>query len=89
MGIVAWLIVGAFAGYVAGMVVPGDERFGVIGHVVLGIAGALVGGFIAGLVTGGDYLASLDLATIVVAVIGAIVLVVAVNLVTGSAGRTA
>ena len=48
MGIISWLVVGAIAGWLAGLLVKGDERFGVIGHIVLGIVGALVGGFIAG-----------------------------------------
>jgi uncharacterized membrane protein YeaQ/YmgE (transglycosylase-associated protein family) len=79
MGVVSWLIVGAIAGYVAGMFVKGDERLGVIGHIFLGIVGALVGGFIAGqLFPGaGNYLTGIDIRTIAVAVIGAIIVVVA------------
>jgi uncharacterized membrane protein YeaQ/YmgE (transglycosylase-associated protein family) len=76
MGLVAWLVLGAIAGYLAGMFVKGDERLGVIGHIFLGIVGALVGGFIANQLTGGDYLNKLDIASIVVAVIGAIIVVV-------------
>jgi uncharacterized membrane protein YeaQ/YmgE (transglycosylase-associated protein family) len=56
MGLVAWLVLGAVAGYLAGMFVKGDERLGVIGHIFLGIVGAIVGGFIANQLTGGDYL---------------------------------
>ena len=44
MGIISWLVVGAIAGYLAGMLVKGDESLGVIGHIVLGIVGALIGG---------------------------------------------
>jgi len=47
MNIIAWLILGAIAGYLAGFLVRGDEGLGVIGHIVLGIVGALVGGFLA------------------------------------------
>ena len=47
MNIIAWLVLGAIAGYLAGFLVKGDEGYGVIGHVVLGIVGALVGGFLA------------------------------------------
>ena len=91
MGILSWLVVGAIAGWLAGMVVEGDERFGVVGHIVLGIVGAVVGGFLAGLITGGDYVNGLDLMTIVVATIGAVVVVVGWNLVTGqrTGGRIA
>ncbi len=44
MSIIAWLVVGAIAGYLAGFLVKGDEGLGVIGHIVLGIVGAIVGG---------------------------------------------
>lgn len=77
MGVVSWLVVGAIAGYVAGMFVKGDERIGVIGHVLLGIVGALIGGFIAGQILGGDYITGINIQTVVVAVIGAIIAVVA------------
>jgi uncharacterized membrane protein YeaQ/YmgE (transglycosylase-associated protein family) len=77
MGIISWLVVGAIAGYLAGFLVKGDESLGVIGHIVLGIVGAVIGGFLAGLVTGGgDYLTGINLTTIVVAVIGAVIAVV-------------
>jgi uncharacterized membrane protein YeaQ/YmgE (transglycosylase-associated protein family) len=84
MGIIAWLVVGAVAGYLAGFLVKGDESLGVIGHVVLGIVGALIGGFLAGLVTGGnDYITGINVTTVVVAVIGAIIAVVGYNMIRG------
>ena len=86
MGILSWLIVGAIAGWLAGLLVPGDERFGIVGHIVLGIVGALVGGFIAGVIVGGDYVTGINITTIVVATIGAIVVVIAWNFL--SRGRT-
>jgi len=84
MGIIAWLVVGAIAGWLAGLLVKGDEGMGVIGHIVLGIVGALVGGFIAGLITGGDYISGINLTTIIVATIGAVVVVVAWNALRGT-----
>jgi uncharacterized membrane protein YeaQ/YmgE (transglycosylase-associated protein family) len=81
MGIISWLVVGAIAGYVAGYFVKGDESLGVIGHVALGIVGGLVGGFVAGLITGGDYTTGINIPTIVVAVIGAVILVAGYNLI--------
>ena len=85
MGIISWLVVGAIAGYVAGFLVKGDESLGVIGHIALGVVGAVVGGFLAGLLTGGDYLTGFNVSTVVVAVIGAIIAVVGYGLVTGRA----
>jgi uncharacterized membrane protein YeaQ/YmgE (transglycosylase-associated protein family) len=86
MGIISWLVVGAIAGYLAGFLVKGDESMGVIGHIVLGIVGALVGGFIAGLLLPGtDYVNGINITTIVVAVIGAVIVVVGWNMLRGRA----
>ena len=57
---------------------------GVIGHVVLGLVGALLGGWVVSQVTGNDPMDGVfDLSTIVTAVVGAVVLVVLVSLIMG------
>ena len=85
MGLISWLVVGAIAGWLAGMLVKGDESMGIIGHIVLGIIGALVGGFLVGLVTPGgrDYINGINIETIVTATIGAVIAVVLWNAVLG------
>jgi uncharacterized membrane protein YeaQ/YmgE (transglycosylase-associated protein family) len=84
MGIIAWLVLGAIAGYLAGFLVRGDEGLGVIGHIVLGIVGALVGGFLASVLFNKDAInGALDIGSIVVATIGAVLTVVVVSAVTG------
>ena len=83
MGIISWLVVGAIAGYLAGFLVKGDEGLGIIGHIALGIVGGLIGGFVAGLITGTDYTTGINITTIVVAVIGAIIAVVGYNAIRG------
>jgi uncharacterized membrane protein YeaQ/YmgE (transglycosylase-associated protein family) len=81
--IIAWIVLGAIAGWIAGLLVRGDEGMGVLGHIVLGIVGALVGGFLANALgfgsgrEGGDVV---NLQSIVVAVIGAVLVVFVVNL---------
>jgi uncharacterized membrane protein YeaQ/YmgE (transglycosylase-associated protein family) len=90
--LIAWLVLGAIAGYIAGFLVKGDEGLGVIGHIVLGIVGALVGGFLAQALglgnprAGGD---EINIFSIVTAVIGAIIVVVVVGMFTsrGRVGR--
>ena len=83
MSIIAWIILGAIAGYLAGFLVKGDEGLGVIGHIVLGIVGALVGGFLASALFNSKPIdGPFDVSSIVVATIGAIITVVVVNLVT-------
>ena len=83
MGIISWLVVGAIAGYLAGFIVKGDEGLGVIGHIALGIVGGLVGGFLAGLITGGEYMTGITIASVVVAALGAVVLVWGYNFIRG------
>lgn len=81
--IIAWIILGAIAGWLAGMLVSGDEGLGVIGHIVLGIVGALVGGFLANALgfgsgrEGGDVV---NLQSVIVAIIGAVLVVWVVGL---------
>ena len=84
MGIISWIVVGAIAGVLAGFLVTGDEGLGIIGRVLLGIVGAIVGGFVAGAVLGGDFITGINLTTIIVATIGAVVLVFGYNLLTRS-----
>jgi len=86
MNILSWIILGAIAGYLAGFLVKGDEGLGVIGHIVLGIVGALVGGFLASALFNSHPIdGAFDLSSIVVATIGAIITVVVVDAVSGSA----
>ncbi len=75
MSIIAWLVVGALAGWIAGMVVKGDEGYGVIGTIIAGILGALLGGFLLGLITGENYMDELSIMTVVAAIVGAIIVV--------------
>jgi len=92
MSIIAWIVLGAIAGYLAGFLVKGDESMGVIGHIVLGIVGALVGGFLASVLFNTKPIdGALDVSSIVTATIGAVIAVVAWNAMTGRtrAGRGA
>lgn len=87
--IIAWIVLGAIAGYIAGFLMKGDESLGVIGHVVLGIVGAVVGGFLAeilGLNSGTDDGDVVNIVSIIVAVIGAVIVLAIVNFVMRSRG---
>jgi uncharacterized membrane protein YeaQ/YmgE (transglycosylase-associated protein family) len=84
MTLLSWIVLGAIAGWLAGLLVRGDESLGIVGHVVLGIVGALVGGFLASAVFGKNPIeGALDLGSLVTATIGAVVVVVVVNAFTG------
>jgi uncharacterized membrane protein YeaQ/YmgE (transglycosylase-associated protein family) len=73
VGIIAWIVLGAIAGFIASLIMGARE--GVILMVVLGIVGALVGGYIAGTLLHAADVTGLNVESIVVAVIGAIVVI--------------
>ena len=73
MGIIAWIVLGAIAGFIANLIMGGGE--GLIMTVVLGIVGAVVGGFIAGSVLGVADITGFNISSLVVAVFGAIVVI--------------
>ena len=81
MSIIAWLVVGAIAGFIASRLVPGDEGYGVIGGLVAGIVGALLGGFIFGALTNEDWTTGINIPTLIAAIIGAIIVVFLWNMV--------
>jgi uncharacterized membrane protein YeaQ/YmgE (transglycosylase-associated protein family) len=71
MGIIAFLIIGLIAGFIARALVPGPDPMGWLGTMILGIVGSFVGGTLAALVFGG----TLDLSPtgIIGSIIGAII----------------
>jgi uncharacterized membrane protein YeaQ/YmgE (transglycosylase-associated protein family) len=79
--IIFWIIVGGIAGALAKLIMPGDDPGGFIITIILGIAGALVGGFLASLIgIGGGGL----IWSIIIATIGAIVLLAIYRLIAGN-----
>ena len=73
MGLIAWIILGLIVGIIAKFIMPGKDPGGFIITILLGIAGAFVGGFIAtrfgmGSVTG------FDIRSLAIAVVGAFIL---------------
>jgi uncharacterized membrane protein YeaQ/YmgE (transglycosylase-associated protein family) len=83
MSILAWIVVGLIAGWLAGKVTRGSG-YGVIGDIILGVVGALVGGFLATNVFGmGDLVSGINLTTLIVAFLGAVLVVVIVGLLSG------
>ena len=73
MGLIWFLVVGVVAGWLAGVLVKGGG-FGLVGDLVVGVIGAVLGGFLFGQFLGGGLIGS-----IVVATIGAILLLVIVR----------
>jgi uncharacterized membrane protein YeaQ/YmgE (transglycosylase-associated protein family) len=81
VGIIAWIVLGAIAGWITNMIMGGKE--GVIATIILGIVGAVVGGWLAGSVLKVADVTGINIESIVVAVIGAIIVVAVYRMVTG------
>ncbi len=73
MGILSWIVLGLIAGAVAKLIMPGDDPGGCIVTILLGIAGAFVGGLI-GSAVGFGKVTEFDLRSLGIAIIGSIVL---------------
>ncbi len=83
MGLLSWIIVGLIAGWLAGLVMRGGG-YGVIGDIILGIVGALIGGFLASALFGiPNAVNGFNLTSILIAFIGAVILVAIVRAVSG------
>ena len=82
MGILAWIVVGLVAGVLAKIAMPGPDPGGIILTVVIGIAGAIVGGLIVNAVLGRPGVTGFDLPTVLVATLGAILLLTVYRFVT-------
>lgn len=81
MGILSWIIVGAIAGWLAGFVMKG-RGYGLIKNIVIGIIGAIVGGWGAGALFGiNDAVTGINLTTIIVSSIGAIAILFIVRII--------
>jgi len=83
LSIIAWIVVGLIAGAIAKLLMPGNDPGGIILTVLLGIAGAIVGGFIAVALNISNGIDDFDVGTIVLAVLGAMLILFGYRLVAG------
>ncbi len=84
MGIIGWIVLGLLAGIIAKRVLPGDDPGGFIVTTLLGIAGALVGGFIGSALGLGDPIDEFfDFSTWATAIAGAILLLLVYRMIAG------
>ncbi len=84
MGFIAWIVVGAIAGFLANQIM--GSREGLLLMIVLGIVGGLVGGYVAATVLKVGSVDGINVESIVIATLGAIAVVFLANLATGSRG---
>jgi uncharacterized membrane protein YeaQ/YmgE (transglycosylase-associated protein family) len=74
MGILAWILVGLIAGILAKIAMPGPDPGGVILTIVIGIVGAVIGGFVLNNLLGRPDVTGFNLTSILVATFGSIIL---------------
>ncbi|XVV02206.1 GlsB/YeaQ/YmgE family stress response membrane protein [Actinosynnema sp. CA-248983] len=87
MGILGWIVLGLIAGAIAKAIMPGRDPGGIIITMLLGIVGAIVGGFIGQALFGTDINTFFDLSTWLLAILGSLVVLGIYRLVTGNRAR--
>ena len=84
MGIIGWIILGLLAGAIAKAIMPGSDPGGIIVTILIGIVGAVLGGFLANELLGVDAMDEFfDVSTWLAAIVGALILLFIYRLVTG------
>jgi uncharacterized membrane protein YeaQ/YmgE (transglycosylase-associated protein family) len=90
MGIIAFIVLGILAGAIAKAIMPGEDPGGIIVTAIIGMVGALVGGFLAAALFDAHPLDDFfDISTWVTAIVGSIILLAIYRVVVGNRGRTA
>ena len=83
MDIIAWIVVGLVAGWLASMVMRGGG-YGIVGDMIIGIVGAVLGGFLAGaLLHTPNAVNGINITSIFVAFIGSVILIAILRMVSG------
>lgn len=89
MGIIAFIILGLLAGWIAKALLPGDDPGGLIITTLIGVVGAILGGFLAGALFGADPMDEFfDISSWLTAIVGAMILLVIYRMVAGGTRRT-
>lgn len=86
MGLIGWIVLGAAAGWLASLINKTNKQQGWIGNILLGILGALVGGFLWNLVSDSDDIIDFSLGGLIIAVIGALIVSFLYTRITGRRG---
>ena len=90
MGIIAFIILGLLAGAIAKALLPGDDPGGFIITAIIGVVGALLGGFLAGALFNADPMDEFfDISSWLTAIVGSIVLLLIYRLIVGRRSATA
>ena len=83
MGIISWIVFGLLAGAIARLVVPGSRRIGCLATLAVGVAGAFIGGVIGNVILGHAIRFGFHLVPFLLAVVGAVVLLLLLDALSG------
>ncbi|MGH4012630.1 MAG: GlsB/YeaQ/YmgE family stress response membrane protein [Pseudonocardiaceae bacterium] len=83
MGIIGWIVLGLIAGAIAKAIMPGDDPGGIILTLLLGVVGALLGGFLGSRIFGVGLEEFWSIQTWLVAIIGSIIILAIYRLIAG------
>ena len=82
MSILGWIVIGALAGWIASIITKNNANMGALGNIIVGIIGGFIGGFIVNLL-GGQGITGFNLWSLIVAVLGATLLLLFINALKG------
>jgi len=74
MSIIGWIVLGGLAGWIASMIMGTNENQGCIMDIIIGIVGAIIGGFVWSLIMGGNWQSGFDIVSFIIAIVGACIL---------------
>lgn len=84
IGIITWILFGAFAGWIASIITNKNRQMGALANIVTGIAGAFIGGFIMEQFLGAPGMTGFNFYSLLVAIGGAVLLIWIVGLISGN-----
>jgi len=87
MSWLAFIILGLIAGAIARLILPGKQRGGIIITLILGVLGALLGGWLAGLIFHLDYNGFFSIQSWLIAIVGAVIVLLIYGAIFGRRGR--
>jgi uncharacterized membrane protein YeaQ/YmgE (transglycosylase-associated protein family) len=87
VGILGWIVLGLIAGAIAKAIMPGRDPGGIIITMLLGIVGAIIGGFVGRAIFGSDINSFFDLSTWLLAILGSLIVLGIYRMVTGTRAR--
>ena len=87
LSIISWIILGALAGWIASLIMRTDAEQGGVANIIIGIIGAFIGGMLSRLL-GGPAVTGFSLTSLIIATLGAVILLFFIRMVSGGRSRT-